>query len=205
MATSLADVRPLIRASARRLAASSRGLLNADDLTQVGMLAAHATLQQAGTAAEDKVRYARQSAKLAMIDLARGEARAARVGGHAGALTEADAQIEDPTPGPEALAIKREMARLVAEAIHQLPQQLRDVLRLTYEREMTRRELAACWGMDPAEVQRLHQAAIDHLRHLLGVQDSGPTPRSSSAAEMFAPDIVRGADARLLLPGAGRG
>lgn len=189
----LQDLQPLIRASAARLARRSAGHLQADDLAQVGMLAAHATLLQAGTAAEDRVRYARQSAKLAMIDLARCESRHRR-------LATEDSAPDHPCPaaGPEAQALKRQMARLVATAIGELPRRLQDVLRLMYETEMTQRELAAIWGLHPSEVCHLHTQAIAQLRTLLGLQEPAEPPRSSSTAEMFAPDIVRGVTPRLL-------
>lgn len=191
----LQDLQPLICASAARLARRSAGHLQADDLAQVGMLAAHATLLQAGTAAEDRVRYARQSAKLAMIDLARCENRHRRL------ATENSAPADPPCPadGPEAQALKRQMARLVATAIGELPRRLQDVLRLMYETEMTQRELAAIWGLHPSEVCHLHAQAIAQLRTLLGLQEPSEPPRSSSStAEMFAPDIVRGVTPRLL-------
>lgn len=215
----LAELQPLVKAAARRIAQYSGGRVQADDLAQVGMMAAHATLLRAGTAGEDRIRFARGSAKSAMLDMLRAETRhrASEAARLAAATVPLDdlAQHADPGPGPEEIVLKRQLARLVAEAIEELPRRLRDALRLAYEGEGAGRALAEAWGISPARVSQLQSEAIRALRVSLGV-DSAPAGQQPATrreredapaghaepectlAEMFAPDIVRGADARLL-------
>jgi RNA polymerase sigma factor (sigma-70 family) len=204
---SLEALQPVVRSMARRLAYNSHGALQADDLVQVGMLAAHTVLLRSGSLEEDRIRArAGTAARNAMVDLARVETRsraspavqrahaAQPLGGQDGQAM----HVADAAPGPEEIAIKRQMARLVVEAIDGLPRRLQDVLRLSYEGDKTRDDIARLWGVDPSRISQLHAEAIAELRKVLA-PDEAPLHGQSTAREMFAPDIVCGVTPRLLV------
>ena len=194
---SIEGLLPVVRTMAARLSRATNHRVPAEDLSQVGLIAVHAVLLQPGTLAEDRLRArAGAAARNAMVDLARVETRCrhgARLAAATVPLEDQHDQVPDTRPGPEEIAIRRQMARLVAEAIHALPRRLQDVLRLSYEGEVTRTELAAMWGLDPSRISQLHTEAIAELRALLAPESPPPAARESSDDEMFASDIVKGA------------
>jgi RNA polymerase sigma factor (sigma-70 family) len=196
-AASIEGLLPVVRAMAARLSRATNHRVPAEDLSQVGLIAVHTVLLQPGTLAEDRIRArASAAARNAMIDLARVETRCrhgTRLAAATVPLQDRHDQEPDPRPGPEEIAIRRQMARLVAEAIQALPRRLQDVLRLSYEGDVTRAELAAMWGLEPARISQLHAEAIAELRSMLAPELPPPAARPPSEGDMFHPDIVKGA------------
>jgi RNA polymerase sigma factor (sigma-70 family) len=132
------------------------------------------------------------------VDLVRAEMRRNRATGRPPEmlpLCDQHADIPCPLPGPEAIAIKRQMARQVVQAFSELPRRLQDVLRLSYETEATHTEIAAMWGLERSRISHLHAEAIALLRDQLAPELAAPAP---TVEELFAPDIVRGATPDLL-------
>jgi len=166
----LAELQPLIRARARLASAASDGRVPVDDLVQIGMLAAHAVLQRPGTRAEDHIRArALLAARGRMVDAVRIETRHRRHPDQGRAyrtepLSVAALRKADPAPGPEEIAIRRQMARQVADAINELPEQQQAALRLDLEEPGARAELAALWGVDPSRVSQIRNKAIKALQ-----------------------------------------
>lgn len=193
---------PVIRAMASRLSNTMHHRVPADDLAQVGLLAVHTVLvTRCSTLAEDRVRArAGAAARNAMVDLVRVEmrSRSADRARDVLPLTGEHEHLPCPAPGPEAVAIKRQMARQVVEAISDLPRRLQDVLRLSYESEATHAEIAAMWGLDRSRISQMHAEAIALLRERLAPEPPAPPPAARPLDELFAPDIVRGASADLL-------
>lgn len=204
---SLESLQPVIRSMARRVAFKSYGRLQVDDLVQVGMLAVHTVLLRSSTLEEDHIRArASLAARNAMTDLVRVETRCraseevrnAHNTFSSSSDDEPENGVADQAPGPEEILLKRQMARLVVQAISDLPRRLQDVLRLSYEDGKTATELAELWGITPSRISQLHTEAIEALRQVLAPEERAPLGISTKA-EMFAPDIVSGASSRLLV------
>lgn len=59
---------------------------------------------------------------------------------------------------------REEVKRLLADAIHELPQRERSVLALYYFEELTMKEVGRVMGVDESRVSQIHSAAIARLR-----------------------------------------
>lgn len=179
-APSVADIEPVIRGLAWRICRAGSGLVDLDDLTQTGLLAAHASLL-AGSAypAASQRSHAIARSQWAMLDLARVEGRHAQ---RQQPLAEAPEAGHHDTP--EAQAARRQIARRVVESLDQLPARYVDVLRLTYaDTPANHQVLADRWGVTRSRISQMHRQAIAEMRLLLGLSDDDcPTPAARAAA-----------------------
>lgn len=69
----------------------------------------------------------------------------------------------DSTPSPAALAERKEMARLLAQAITDLPKKDRLVILLYYERDLTMKEIAQVLSITESRVSQIHASALFKL------------------------------------------
>lgn len=165
----LAELQPLIHDRARLLAWRSGFRLDADDLTQEGMLAAAGVLDRSAGMAEGHLRAtARLAAWRAMVDRARRETQFRRGedqqrAWRAQELTDAHDRA-DPAPGPEECVMWRQLARLLAAAIEQLPHPHRLAISLDVTEPGERAALARELGVHPSRVSQLRTAAVGMLR-----------------------------------------
>lgn len=77
--------------------------------------------------------------------------------------TVADAKCADPVES----TAKREMSRLVAERLEQLPEMQRKVLALYYFEDMRLREIAEAFGLTESRICQIHAQAILSIRSFL--------------------------------------
>lgn len=82
----------------------------------------------------------------------------------------ADARQEDPWDG----TAKRELARLIAARIEELPEMQRKVLALYYFEDMRLREIAEAFGLTESRICQIHSQAILALRSYLDKHDACP-------------------------------
>jgi hypothetical protein len=120
-------------------------------------------------------------------------------------------------PGPDEVVNKRQQARIVAEELARLPDRQRELLEHDLASAGTRRELARRWGLTEARLSQIYAEAVQALRRSVVLRradlerlNAGMPPVRMRAQEvartpqfplgvLFTPDIVRGADARLLV------
>lgn len=159
----LAELQPLIRRRARLLALRSGLRLDADDLAQEGLIAAARALDTgAGTD------LATVAAWRNMVDRARIETRYLRGEDQQRAwrmqeLTAAHDRA-DQAPGPEECAMWRQLARLLAAAIEQLPHPHRLAIGVDVTEPGERAAVARQLGVHPSRVSQLRTAAVGMLR-----------------------------------------
>jgi RNA polymerase sigma-70 factor (ECF subfamily) len=104
-------------------------------------------------------------------------ARDARRGRHApGPLA---AEPADPAGATEAVCQQRELARLVAQAVAELPEPLRVVLALRHDEGLSFEAIARLTGTPASTLKSRFAAALRQLRDRLGRRGYGPeeTPR----------------------------
>jgi len=77
-------------------------------------------------------------------------------------------EIEEPGEGPEGEAWRREVERILKEAITRLPKREREVLWLHYYRGYSLHEVALALGLSDAYMSQIHSRAIMRLRGALG-------------------------------------
>jgi RNA polymerase sigma factor for flagellar operon FliA len=75
----------------------------------------------------------------------------------------ADQRQEDPTDG----AYRRELARLIAQRIQELPEMQRKVLALYYFEDMRLREIAEVFGLTESRICQIHAQAILNIKSYL--------------------------------------
>jgi RNA polymerase sigma factor for flagellar operon FliA len=76
-------------------------------------------------------------------------------------------------PAPDDMAVRRELADHIAEAIEHMPQRLQLVLALRYQEECSLREVGEVLGLTEARACQLHAEAIHRIRAHL---ESTPPP-----------------------------
>lgn len=194
-APSVADLAPIIRAFAWKFCQASNGRLDIRDMTQAGLLAAHASLL-AGAAypAESRRTHAIARSRWAMLDHMRVEVRHNQrmhpepLEVHIEPPFDEALDFRTPEPlvdrnDPERIATRREIARVTAEAIDNLSARQRDALAGLYGAEdgaAGTQALAQDWGVDDSRVRQVRAQALQTLRELLGVER--PVTRAAAAA-----------------------
>jgi RNA polymerase sigma factor for flagellar operon FliA len=78
-----------------------------------------------------------------------------------------DIIADDGQPDPGAETATRELARLVEERLHQLPDMQRKVLALYYLEDLRLREIAEVFGVTESRICQIHSKAILALKALL--------------------------------------
>lgn len=82
--------------------------------------------------------------------------------------------IADPRQEtPEALAHRRELSRLIAERLQELPEMQRKVLALYYFEDLRLREIAAAFHLTESRICQIHAQAILALKTYLMKQEAG--------------------------------
>ncbi len=82
--------------------------------------------------------------------------------------------IADPgQDNPEEGAARRELARLIAARIQQLPEVQRKVLALYYFEDLRLREIAAAFGVTESRICQIHAQAILAIRSFIQQQEHG--------------------------------
>jgi RNA polymerase sigma factor for flagellar operon FliA len=71
-----------------------------------------------------------------------------------------DASVEEPGVSVE----EEDSAKVLAEALGELPERERRIIHLYYEEELTMREIGALVGLSESRVSQLHSAAVASLR-----------------------------------------
>jgi RNA polymerase sigma factor FliA len=87
----------------------------------------------------------------------------------------------DPDEGPDAQLERKELRRLLAQAILELPERERHILALYYEEEMTMAEIGAVIGVCESRVSQLRSLAISRLRTSLKSRLAQPAPQEARA------------------------
>jgi len=81
--------------------------------------------------------------------------------------------LVDPTPSPEALCMRREVAKLLAGAVRSLPCNHRTVLDMHYTEDKTYEEIAAATGVSLGTVKsRMHRARTMLRERMTSEQDA---------------------------------
>ena len=70
-------------------------------------------------------------------------------------------------PGPEAVCARQELARLVARAVAELPEPLREVLVLRHYEDMNFEQIARLTGTPASTLKSRFAVALERLRHRL--------------------------------------
>ena len=81
-----------------------------------------------------------------------------------GSSDEAVAEPADEFADPRLVIEKRELRRLVAEAVMRLPERERSVVSLYYEQELTLKEIGEIMGVTESRVCQIHTQATARLR-----------------------------------------
>src|SRR6266496_4341339 len=79
-----------------------------------------------------------------------------------------DQRQEDPLDG----TFRREMARVIAERLRELPEMQRKVLALYYFEDMRLREIAEAFGLTESRICQIHAQAISSIKNYLQKFDS---------------------------------
>lgn len=82
----------------------------------------------------------------------------------------ADTTVNDPGQG----TMRRELARLIAERLEQLPEMQRKVLALYYFEDLRLREIAEVFGVTESRICQIHTQAILAIRSFLQKHDATP-------------------------------
>lgn len=80
---------------------------------------------------------------------------------------------DESQPNPLDVVARRELADLIAEQIHQLPEGQRKVLALYYFEDMRLREIAEAFGVTESRICQIHTQAILAIRARLSRSDAG--------------------------------
>jgi RNA polymerase sigma factor for flagellar operon FliA len=86
---------------------------------------------------------------------------------------EAVADASQPDPGNQ--TAKRELAKIIAKRLEQLPETQRKVLALYYFEDLRLREIAEVFGVTESRISQIHAAAILNIRSFLQRQGCGPS------------------------------
>jgi RNA polymerase sigma factor for flagellar operon FliA len=102
---------------------------------------------------------------------------AATVGAEGESDTSRYESIPDPTQeDPVDSASRRELARVIARRIEQLPEMQRKVLALYYFEDLRLREIAEVFGVTESRICQIHAQAILAVRSFLEKHDTCPPP-----------------------------
>ncbi len=87
---------------------------------------------------------------------------------------EESVQIQDDTAqgNPEEHMLQKEMSRLLASAIEDMPENESKVLKLYYEEELLLREIAQILGVSESRISQIHKKALVRLREVLSGQQA---------------------------------
>jgi len=78
-------------------------------------------------------------------------------------------RLQDPAPGPEAIAAERQRRTALARALARLPNADQFLLRLRFEQDLTLDQVARLTGLpDPQTADRRLRKILDVLRHQIG-------------------------------------
>ncbi|HEY3595769.1 MAG TPA: RNA polymerase sigma factor FliA [Polyangiaceae bacterium] len=94
-------------------------------------------------------------------------------------------------PAPDDVAVRRELADHIAEAIEQMPQRLQLVLALRYQEECSLREVGEVLGLTEARACQLHAEAIHRIRAHL--ETMRPPPMEPMGPAGKKPETTEGA------------
>ncbi|MEV4656885.1 RNA polymerase sigma factor ShbA [Micromonospora sp. NPDC049301] len=84
------------------------------------------------------------------------------------AVTDADLEQEDTTPGPEQQAVATDLARRLAVLLHRLPDLQREIITLRVAVGLTAEEVGSILGMSAPAVRVAQSRALARLRTLAG-------------------------------------
>jgi RNA polymerase sigma factor for flagellar operon FliA len=82
-----------------------------------------------------------------------------------------DVIADDSQTNPEHYASVRELARLIEERLHELPEMQRKVLALYYFEDLRLREIAEAFGVTESRICQIHSQAILAIKALLRKED----------------------------------
>jgi RNA polymerase sigma factor for flagellar operon FliA len=101
-----------------------------------------------------------------------------------------DLHSDGSGPAPDDMAVRRELADHIAEAIDHMPQRLQLVLALRYQEECSLREVGEVLGLTEARACQLHAEAVHRIRAHL--ESTRPPPGESSSKVDIKPETAGG-------------
>ena len=159
-----------MQARARRMVSRRlRGRYSVSDVLQEARVAAFEGLRNFVPGPEGTVRgWLLQVVTLKAIDLARQHGAAKRSAGREVAQAERpeSGTFPDPGPTPSQVAVAGEFQDAARRAMAGLPEDYRDVLRLTRQQGLSLRHAAECMGRTPEATKKLYGRALARFGEL---------------------------------------